>query len=78
MSSNQANRVVKIGVIYEELENLHNLLQVCVDAMAHHNVLELDSVKQVLLMATDKAWGNYTTAKDLHDEMLAVLKDGAK
>lgn len=74
---NPANRVVKIGVIYEELENLHNLMQVCVDSMELHNVLDLDSTKQVLVMATEKAYTTYTEAKELHADMLATLKDGA-
>ncbi|WP_308873645.1 hypothetical protein [Thiothrix subterranea] len=73
-----ANRVVKIGCIYEDLENLHNLLQICVDSMKPHNVLDLDSTKHVLVMATEKAYTTFPEAKNLHNDMLAALQDGAK
>ncbi|UOG91533.1 MAG: hypothetical protein L3K52_15230 [Candidatus Thiothrix sulfatifontis] len=72
------DRVISIGKVYEDLENLHNVMQVCVDSMQYHNVLELDSVKQVLISATEKAYAAYNAAKEIHDEMLAELKDGEK
>jgi len=75
---NSLDRVISIGKVSEDLENLHNVMQVCVDSMQYHDVLELDNVKRVLISATEKAYAAYNAAQEIHDEMLAELKDGAQ
>jgi len=71
MSNATTTRHSVVDDIARELEIIHSIIQLSVDTLAHHSIVEVDHARLALQFAADKAWENLCNAQALAAQLLA-------